>query len=420
MVSEAPVATANRPSAAHLLICVASVAAISLLHYASNPHWLAAHELFKRAYYVPIVIAATLYGVTGGVAISILATVLYLPHIAMGDQGWPTEFGQYAEVVLFNTVALVTGLLADRLRAERNRYQTAADELQKAYLALKAHTDERTRIDRWVTVGRLAAGVAHEIRNPLGGLLGALEILEPEFPPGHPKAGFIELARTDVRRLDNVVSTFLEFAQPAPPVLQDVDVGAILDAACRLTAPSLLARGVAVSIVRPDEELFAHVDVEQCQRALVEVLLEAAGSMRFGVIGVAIGNLNGRARVQIDIATSRWSAESIHQMFEPFVGDGLNAGLALAVAKRLVENQHGTISAEQAAGGVRIVIELPLVTRLTLSTSINNASADAGAAAMSTGDSSHAAAASRRSRRRVWTPQPGEILSCFCAWATLG
>ncbi len=387
--SETPVTPTNRPSPAHLLILVASVAAISLLHYASNPHWLAMHELLKRAYYVPIVIAATLYGVTGGVATSILATVLYLPHIAMGDQGWPTEFGQYAEVVLFNTVALVTGLLADRLRAERNRYQTAADELQRAYLALKAHTDERIRIDRWVTVGRLAAGAAHEIRNPLAGLLGALEILESEFPPGHPKAGFIELAKTDVRRLENVVSTFLEFAQPAPPVSQDVGVGAILDAACRLTAPSLLARGVSVSIERPDEELFVHVDGEQCERALVEVLLEAAGSMRFGIIGIAIGHRNGRARVQIDVATSKWSPESIHHMFEPFAGDGLNAGLALAVAKRLVENQHGTISAEQAAGGVRIVIDLPLVDRHTSSTSHNNASVPAGGAATRTEERSH-------------------------------
>ena len=361
MVSETPVTTPNRPPAAHLLILVASVAAISLLHYASNPHWLAVHELLKRAYYVPIVIAATLYGVTGGVATSILATVLYLPHIAMGDQGWPTEFGQYAEVVLFNTVALVTGLLADRLRAERNRYHTAADELQKAYLALKAHSDERTRIDRWVTIGRLAAGAAHEIRNPLGGLLGALEILESEFPPAHPKAGFIELAKADVRRLENVVSTFLEFAQPAPPASQDVSVGAILDAARRLAAPSLAARGVEVSIERPDEELFVHADVEQCERALVNVLLEAAGSMKCGAITVVIEPFDARARIAIGIASSKWSVETVHHLFEPFGGDGWSDGLALAVAKRLIENQNGAISAEHAAAGVRIVIELPLV-----------------------------------------------------------
>lgn len=381
MVSEKPVTTSNRPPAAHLLILVASVAAISLLHYASSPNWFAVHELLKRAYYVPIVIAATLYGATGGVATSILATVMYLPHIAMGDQGWPTEFGQYAEVVLFNTVGLVTGLLADRLRAERNRYRTAADELQKAYLALKAHGDERMRIDRWVTIGRLAAGAAHEIRNPLGGLLGALEILESEFLPAHPKAAFIELAKTDVRRLENVVSTFLEFAQPAPPASQDVGVGAILDAATRLAAPSLAARGVEVVIERLDEELFVHADVEQCERALVNVLLEAAGSMSPGMIGVSVEHTSSSARIAITIAQSKWSVETLQHLFEPFGGDGPSGGLALAVAKRLVENQHGTIGAEQTAEGVRIVIDLPLVGRHRPSTAHDNAPVPAGGAA---------------------------------------
>ena len=361
MVSEKPVRTSNRPLAAQLLLLVFSVAAISLLHYASSPHWLAVHELLKRAYYVPIVVAGTLYGVTGGVAISILATFLYLPHVAMGEHGWPTEFEQYAEVVLFNTVALVTGLLADRLRAERNRYQTAADELQQAYLALKAHSDERTRVDRWVTVGRLAAGAAHEIRNPLGGLLGALEILESEFPAAHPKAGFIDIAKKDVRRLENVVSTFLEFAQPAPPSSQDVSIGALLGAAQRLAAPTLRPRQIELSIEPLDTELFVHADVEQCERALVNVLLETAAAMRPGTISMVVAHTLSTARILVDIVKSKWSPETLHHLFEPFGGDDSNGGLALAVAKRLIENQGGTISAEPRAAGVRMVIELPLI-----------------------------------------------------------
>lgn len=365
IVSEAPVATSNRPSAGHVLILAGSVVAISLLHYASNRHWLEVHEVLKRAYYVPIVVAATLYGVRGGLGTSILATALYLPHIATPGQGGPTEFGQYAEIGLFNTVAFVTGLLADRLRAERNRYHIAADERQEAYLALKAHSDERTRIDRWVTIGRVAAGVAHEIRNPLSGLLGALEILESEFPPAHPKAGFLELAKTDVRRLEKVVSTFLEFAQPAPPASQEVSVGALVDTARRLAAPSLAARAVKVSIECPVEELLVHVDVEQCERAFVNVLLEAAGWMQTGTVSVTIGRMDARARVRIEAASSKWTAESVQQMFEPFAGDGSNGGLALSMAKRLIDNQSGTIGAEQTADVVRIVIDLPLVRRYT-------------------------------------------------------
>lgn len=85
-----PVTTPNCPPAAHQLILAASVAAISLLHYASNPHWLAVHELLKRVYYVPIVIAATRFGVARGMATSILAMVLYLPQTR-----WSAESGHH-------------------------------------------------------------------------------------------------------------------------------------------------------------------------------------------------------------------------------------------------------------------------------------------------------------------------------------
>lgn len=353
--------TASRPPAAHVLAVVLSVVAISLLHYASSPHWLAIHELLKRTYYVPIVIAATLYGLKGGVATAILATVLYLPHIAMGHPIASIELGQYAELVLFNTVAVVTGLLADRLHAERNRYQTGADELNRAYVALKDQTEERARIDRWVAVGRLAAGAAHEIRNPLGGLLGALEILESEFPPSHPKAGFLDLAKADVRRLDNVVSTFLEFAQPASPSAQRVETEALCESARLLVAPSLGTRGVNVSIHPSAEQLFIDGDIEQCERALVNVLLEAAGTIRSGTIAVTANSHDTRVRITIEVPNSKWASESLGQIFEPFAGGASTSGLALAVAKRLIENQHGTVDAEHVSGAVRIGIELPRV-----------------------------------------------------------
>lgn len=354
-------ATENRPPPVQMLVIVVSVVAISLLHYASSPQWLAVHELLKRAYYVPIVVAAMLYGMKGGVMTSVLATVMYLPHVAMGGHGWPSELGPYAEIVLFNTVGIVTGLLADRLHAERNRHQAAADDLRQAYLTLEAHADARAQIDRWVTIGRLAAGAAHEIRNPLGGLLGALEILESDFPLSHPKAGFIDLAKRDIRRLENVVSTFVEFAQPAPPSSQDIEVGALLDAVHRLAAPTLGARGVEVAIVGLDGPLVIHADVEQCERALVNVLLEAAGSIQSGTITLSAEQVRSHARITIEIANSAWPPESLQHLFEPFAVGGANGGLALAVARRLIENQHGTVSAEHTARGVLIAIELPLV-----------------------------------------------------------
>lgn len=153
-----------------------------------------------------------------GVAPRTEASLVYLPHIVLDRQVWPLlEVEQYSELILFHVVAAVTGVLANRLRAERNRSQDVAAALQEACRHLESRIEERLRVDRLVTVGRIASGIAHEIKNPLGGLLGCIEILESEFPRADPKWEFCSIARKEIRRLDAVVTEFLQFAEPAPP-----------------------------------------------------------------------------------------------------------------------------------------------------------------------------------------------------------
>ncbi len=179
----------------------ASVVAISLLHYSVSVHILILHEVFRRLYYVPIVVAAVLYGTQAAVGTALFASALYLPHVVVGWRDWPiVEVGQYGKIVLFFVIAAVTGVLADRLRAERNRYHDAAEALRKAYAETKARAEERLQVDRFVAMGRLAAGVAHQVRNPLGALTGCLEILEADVPPDHPKADRSPDTRADPAR----------------------------------------------------------------------------------------------------------------------------------------------------------------------------------------------------------------------------
>ncbi|MBI2834075.1 MAG: hypothetical protein HYX76_06575 [Acidobacteria bacterium] len=259
---------------------VAAVCAISLLHYGTSVHWILLHEIFKRLYYVPIVIAAVAYGTAAGLATSILASLLYLPHIVLDWRGLPVfAVERYGELVLFNVVAGVTGFLADRLRAEGNRYREAATELQEAYCHLKARTEERLRVDRLVTVGRIASGIAHEIRNPLGGILGCIEILEAEFPRLHPKREFFGIARKEMRRLDAVVGEFLEFAEPAPPSSRSINLNEIVRSASRLARPSLAGRAVTFHLETSAAALPAVVDAEQVQRAVLNLILAATSEL---------------------------------------------------------------------------------------------------------------------------------------------
>ena len=348
----------NNPLAGRTAIVVA-LFAISAAHLLTSTYSVIWHEVFKRLYYVPIVVAAVTAGRNGGLATALLATLLYLPHVVLRWHAWPiVEVEQYGEVLMFNLVAIVTGALADRVRAERDHSRRTASELREAYASLAVQTEDRLRVDRLVTIGRIASGIAHEIRTPLAGLLGCLEILGAEFPRPHPKAEFVDIATREIARLQRVVTEFLEFAHPAPPTVQATDFGALVETAARLARPALARRDVGVEVDAEDGMRPVRVDAEQVQRALLSILLACAPSLRDGRVILTIRQAENVARLTLAFEGTV-SPRAAWDVFEPFPSVSHADGLALATARRLIENQHGSVVGETADGRLRCIISLP-------------------------------------------------------------
>ncbi|MBY0493343.1 MAG: hypothetical protein K2Y23_03940 [Cyanobacteria bacterium] len=334
--------------------------AISVLHYLTSLHSVVLHEVLKRLYYVPIVVAAVTWGLSGGMATSMFSTLLYMPHVVFQWHAWPVlEAEQYGEVLMFNVVAIVAGALADRLHAERTLHRDSAAELRDAYARLRAGNDERLRMDRLVTIGRIASGIAHEVRTPLAGLLGSLEILENEFTREHPKAEFVVIAKRQITRLQEVVTEFLEFAQPAPPVVRPVDLRQLVETTARLARITLARRGVSLDAPAADTTVTANVDAEQVQRAMLGIMLADTPSLRDGHISITIANRAAAAQIAVELE-GLTSVPAVGDLFEAFPTTACGHGLALATAERLITNQHGAVNAEVIDGGVRYVIDLPL------------------------------------------------------------
>jgi two-component system sensor histidine kinase HydH len=337
----------------------ASVLVISVLHYLASTHTILVHEILRRLYYVPIVIAAIRYSIQGGVATSLLASALYLPHIVLSWSAWPVfEVGQYGEVVLFNVVGAVTGIMADRLRAERNRYRRTSEGLERAYDQLKTSMDERVSAERMATLGRIAAGMAHEIRTPLGAILGCFEILSTDCPPDHPKHEFLVILKKEIARAESVVAAFLDFAQPALPSFQCIDLNDLVRGAARFVTPTLAERAAGPI----DVELSSHsvpitADAHQLQRALIELLLVGSSLAPQGSMKLSTATQNSTATVRL---VAEGVAQGLHgDLFEPFgVGD-VPCGLTLPLVRRLIENQGGTVMATQQDRRLEFVIDLP-------------------------------------------------------------
>lgn len=234
--------------------------------------------------------------------------------------------------------------MADRLRSERNRYRRASEELELAYDQLKASMDDRVKAERMATVGRVAAGMAHEIRTPLGAILGCFEILSSDCPPDHPKHEFLGILKKEIARVESVVAAFLDFAQPALPSFHSIDLNDVARGAARLVTPTLTERATGPI----DAELSSHsvpitADAHQLQRALIDLLLVGSSL-------APTGSLKLSTAAQNSTATIRVVAEGVarglpEDLFEPFGVGNIPHGLTLPLVRRLIENQGGNVTA---------------------------------------------------------------------------
>ena len=184
------------------------------------------HDLFVRLYYLPIALGGVWFGLWGGLAAAGFITALYLPHILFVNHGDLT-FGYLLEIPVFVGVGLLTGLIVERQAQYRRGLESQADTLARSHRELQEQTRllldkevQLRRADRLSALGQLSAGLAHEIRNPLGAIKGAVEILEEDFPAGHPKAEFYAIVLKEVKRLNDVVTNFLNFARPVSPAVR--------------------------------------------------------------------------------------------------------------------------------------------------------------------------------------------------------
>jgi two-component system sensor histidine kinase HydH len=133
-----------------------SILLISVLHYATSTDYRILHEIYQRIYYIPIIFAAFAYGPVGGIAASLLATILYAIHIQRDWSALPVySFNQYAEILVFNVIALVVGLLSRREKRQRRQLERTSAELVEAYDRLQKAFEKLKRADRMAALGQV-------------------------------------------------------------------------------------------------------------------------------------------------------------------------------------------------------------------------------------------------------------------------
>ena len=198
--------------------------------------------------------------------------------------------------------------------------------------AIKQMEQRMRQADRLATVGRLSANMAHEIRNPVASISGAVEALAKDLPPDDGRNRLVEIVLRESERLNHIVGAFLDYARPAPLTPIDVDLAQILDEVLLLIEHRSLPANLKI-IREYAESLPARVDPQQMRQAIWNLCLNAVqampdgGEMRVG--GQALGE-SEREQIQV------WVADSGHgiadadlpHIFEPFYSTKAGSGSA--------------------------------------------------------------------------------------------
>jgi two-component system, NtrC family, sensor kinase len=229
--------------------------------------------------------------------------------------------------------------------------------------ALEEHQTERARAERLAGVGRLAAGVAHEINNPLGVILGYTRLLQKKAAALHEEGEGIgeDLAviEEETERCKAIVEDLLHLARPIDPGADPVDLRELCEQAADRLVESGFGRGTTVTVAGSASAVGSGRALHQVMVNLLRNAMEATGED--GRVRVHLHENGDGVRVEVEDDGPGLTEEARGRLFEPFfTTKATGTGLGLAVSRAIVEAHHGRLEAEEDAGrGARFVVRLP-------------------------------------------------------------
>jgi signal transduction histidine kinase len=249
----------------------------------------------------------------------------------------------------------------------KRSHEVLADEVCRLREQIAEKDRELQRRERLAALGEMAAGVAHEIRNPLGGIGIFASLLERDLVDRPTERGIAKRISNGVRNMESIVSDILAFAGGAKPRLQSSLLDAIVRSA--IAAVAGRAESADVAVIFPEHHLGAieiDCDPAQIERAIVNLLLNAVeASPASGSVRVSIpsrGSVSGFASVVIEDDGAGISPQNLQKIFNPFfTTKDAGTGLGLSIVHRIAEEHGGRVTAtNREIGGARFVLSLPV------------------------------------------------------------
>lgn len=229
---------------------------------------------------------------------------------------------------------------------------------------IRALEETSRRQDRMAAVGRLAASIAHEIRNPLAAMRGSIQMLRSEMDGDTEQAQLMEIILRESDRLNRIVADYLNYARPRPAELKDVDISTLVrDTFKLLRNSSELSDRHVLKEDLPERLAVVSGDPEQLKQVCWNIARNALKSMPGGgKFTVSLNEVDGnRLRLSFSDTGCGMAPEQVERLFEPFTSTTGGTGLGLSIVYQIIRDHSGTINARSRQGeGTTITIELPV------------------------------------------------------------
>ncbi|MCG8471544.1 MAG: ATP-binding protein [Desulfobacterales bacterium] len=343
-------------------IIVLASGCIGLLHFVTPGHDMFLHDTWRRLSYFPIALGALLYGLKGGLWMALLNSIAFIPHLLLFIGKNPSTYrSELTEVILYFATGALVGTLAGREKRLSKKYQAVSLELESTLSRLKEEAktlfklEEQLRMSQKRAVAcELSTSLAHEIKNPLGAIRGAAEIIEDETKGSGQSSRFAGILIKETERLDRTLSGMLSMASEGGDAEDELaPLKQVVNHVVDTMEIRTVSREISLLLFCNADAGTMRISGEKVSQVLVNLILnavEAVGSG--GTIEVRAECVDAEVRVSVADNGPGIPEDLASRLFEPFVsGREGGSGLGLSISKRIAEGLGGHLAVTPRPGG---------------------------------------------------------------------
>ena len=265
-------------------------------------------------------------------------------------------------------------MMLKRLEENKGELKKHISSLEKANKEIEKARDEVIRSEKLVSVGRLATGVAHEIGNPIGIILGYLELLRGEDVVKEERQDFLGRIESEIKRINEIIRELLDFSRPTSGEPGKTSVHNLITETINMLKPQPMMRHVLMQPMLEADADVVWADPNQLKQVFVNIIINSADAMvcdkkpgespEERALIIKTANTNGRLELRFADTGPGIKEEDLSHIFDPFYTTkepGKGTGLGLSVCYRIIEGLGGAIHARSIFGkGATIIIDIPL------------------------------------------------------------